>query len=328
MGTKNVSLKMIAAKCGCSINTVSHALRDMDDVSDSLKSLIRKTAMELGYMPNHVAQSARKDEKPVVALVIDYIDSFVNLYFNIFINELMKIFSEKNEYGFSFIYEKEFNKEVVKQCIVQRIDLIVTHKAPSEETLEYAKLNNIQIILAGDSPLSPNMDVVSVDNVMGGKLAARYLRNFHNNNKYVYVGNEYFISDQRYAAFKNELSSFEDEYDLKFFNPEKEELNVLYQYIIDGYRSLFFYNDLMAYRILEGLDKIAVDIRRAYPDLHLIGFDGLCKYIPGLKDITSVGIDFEKFAAVTYRVISNRLRNFDSRKERVVLPVSIRRRNG
>ena len=33
MSTKNVSLKSIAAKVNVSINTVSHALRDMDDIS-------------------------------------------------------------------------------------------------------------------------------------------------------------------------------------------------------------------------------------------------------------------------------------------------------
>lgn len=37
MSTKNVSLKSIAAKVNVSINTVSHALRDMDDISEELK---------------------------------------------------------------------------------------------------------------------------------------------------------------------------------------------------------------------------------------------------------------------------------------------------
>ena len=88
MSKKNVSLKTIAAECGVSIMTVSRALRDSYGVSDRIKEKIRKKAIELGYMPNHVVQSMSKDEKPVIAVLID---SFNNLYFSTLINELMKL---------------------------------------------------------------------------------------------------------------------------------------------------------------------------------------------------------------------------------------------
>ena len=57
MSSKGVSLKAIALQLNVSINTVSHALRDMDDISEELKIRIRRKAIELGYMPNHVAQN-------------------------------------------------------------------------------------------------------------------------------------------------------------------------------------------------------------------------------------------------------------------------------
>ena len=37
MKEKSVSLKAIASRLGVSINTVSHALRDLDDISEALK---------------------------------------------------------------------------------------------------------------------------------------------------------------------------------------------------------------------------------------------------------------------------------------------------
>ena len=92
MSVKNVSLKVIASQMKVSINTVSHSLRDLDDISEPLKQRIRKKAIELGYMPNHVAQKMRKDEKPLIAILID---SFVNLYFNTFSSALTKLFREK-----------------------------------------------------------------------------------------------------------------------------------------------------------------------------------------------------------------------------------------
>ena len=83
---------------------------------------------------------------------------------------------------------------------------------------------------------------------------------------------------------------------------------------------------MLAYQVLDGLDKIAFDIRKAFPDLHLIGFDGLCEYISGLKQITTIEIDFLEFATVTYDVICNRLENERSENQRIILPVKIHRR--
>ena len=324
MSKKNVSLKTIAAECGVSIMTVSRALRDSYGVSDKIKEKIRKKAIELGYMPNHVVQSMSKDEKPVIAVLID---SFNNLYFSTLINELMKLLYEKNEYDFMFLYSKQFDNDVIKQCILQRIDLIVTHIEPDKETYEMAKMNNIQIVFIGSSKLDYDMDIVSVDNQQGSVLAAKYLRNFHNSDKYVYIGVNYFLSEQRKKLFIDELkNSYEEDCDIKCFNADEEEIETLYSYIADGYRSLFIYNDMLAYQVLDGLDKIAFDIRKAFPDLHLIGFDGLCEYIPGLKQITTIEIDFLEFATVTYDVICNRLENERSENQRIILPVKIHRR--
>lgn len=324
MSKKNVSLKTIAAECGVSIMTASRALRDSYGVSDSIKEKIRKKAIELGYMPNHVVQSMSKDEKPVIAVLID---SFNNLYFSTLINELMKLLYEKNEYDFMFLYSKQFDNDVIKQCVLQRIDLIVTHIEPNKETYEMAKMNNIQIVFVGSSKLDYDMDIVSVDNQQGSVLAAKYLRNFHNSDKYVYIGVNYFLSEQRKKLFIDELkNSYEEDCDIKCFNADEEEIETLYSYIADGYRSLFIYNDMLAYQVLDGLDKIAFDIRKAFPDLHLIGFDGLCEYIPGLKQITTIEIDFLEFATVTYDVICNRLENECSENQRIILPVQIHRR--
>ena len=320
MSKKNVSLKAIAAECGVSIMTVSRALRDSYGVSDKIKEKIRKKAIELGYMPNHVVQSMSKDEKPVIAVLID---SFNNLYFSTLINELMKLLYEKNEYDFMFLYSKQFDNDVIKQCILQRIDLIVTHIEPDKETYEMAKMNNIQIVFVGSSKLDYDMDIVSVDNQQGSVLAAKYLRNFHNSDKYVYIGVNYFLSEQRKKLFIDELKN---SYEEDCFNADEEEIETLYSYIADGYRSLFIYNDMLAYQVLDGLDKIAFDIRKAFPDLHLIGFDGLCEYIPGLKQITTIEIDFLEFATVTYDVICNRLENERSENQRIILPVKIHRR--
>ena len=54
-----VSIKDIASACGVSIATVSKALNDHKDVSESTKTMIRETAKKLGYLPNSQARALK-----------------------------------------------------------------------------------------------------------------------------------------------------------------------------------------------------------------------------------------------------------------------------
>lgn len=50
-----VTLKDIAAKTGYSVNTVSRALRDKDDIAAPTREMIQKTAQEMGHVSNTLA---------------------------------------------------------------------------------------------------------------------------------------------------------------------------------------------------------------------------------------------------------------------------------
>ncbi len=325
MGKKNVSLKTIARECGVSINTVSHALRDMNDISPQTKSRIRNKAIELGYMPNHITMNVKINEIPSVAFLIN---SFDNLYYNLICKELASLFEKNKEFDFSLLYscnEVYLTKEDIKHCVLQRIDLVISHLPPSDDAAELATLNDINIITIGSIAESGAYDNISIDNRMGCVLATKYLSNFHTNNKYIYVGIDYFLSEKRFEMFKSELLSSDKE-DIVYFNSEKEDIVTLYNYIQQGYRSIFFYNDATAYRVLHRLDELAIDIRRLYPDLHLVGFDGLCTLVYGLREISSIGMDFKEYASQTYLIAKNRLENPNSPPRRVNLPVYIYQR--
>lgn len=325
MGKKNVSLKTIARECGVSINTVSHALRDMNDISPKTKSRIRTKAIELGYMPNHISMDIRVNENPSVGFLIN---SFDNLYYNLICKELAALFKKNKEFEFSLLYscnETYLTEKDIKYCILQRIDLIISHLPPSTDAIELATLNNINIITIGSINESVICDNVSIDNQMGCILAARYLSNFHTNNKYIYVGIDYFLSEKRFEMFKSELvqAGYDD---VLHFNSSRDDIMTLYSYIQQGYRSIFFYNDVTAYKTLHLLDELAIDIRRLYPDLHMIGFDGLCASVYGLREISSIRMDFKEYANQTYLLIKKRLENAKEPPKSIVLPVYIYQR--
>ena len=70
MANKTTGLKNIAYNLGISINTVSRALRDCDDISDATKQKVREKAIELGYLPNNVSQFVKRDGKELICIVI------------------------------------------------------------------------------------------------------------------------------------------------------------------------------------------------------------------------------------------------------------------
>lgn len=69
-----VTLKEIAARCNCSIATVSKALNDMPDISVGTSERIRAIAADMGYLPNATARALKTNHSKTVALIA-FIDS-------------------------------------------------------------------------------------------------------------------------------------------------------------------------------------------------------------------------------------------------------------
>lgn len=65
-----VTLKHIAERVNRSVTTVSRALHDYDDVNEETRELVKRTAREMGYMPNVVAQRLQKRRTDTLGLIL------------------------------------------------------------------------------------------------------------------------------------------------------------------------------------------------------------------------------------------------------------------
>ena len=65
---KTITLKDIAAKVGCSKNTVSLALRDSNRISQKMRKRIAKVADKLGYVPNFAARNLSTRRSGMIGL--------------------------------------------------------------------------------------------------------------------------------------------------------------------------------------------------------------------------------------------------------------------
>lgn len=64
------TLKEIAARCGCSVATVSKALNAMPDISAETAQRIREVANEMGYIPNAAARTLKTNRSHTIGLML------------------------------------------------------------------------------------------------------------------------------------------------------------------------------------------------------------------------------------------------------------------
>ena len=107
-----VTIKDIARETGKSITTVSRALNGYDDVSEATKELVRRTAEEMGYTPNLLAQRLQKQRTETIGLILPtFGPRFADPFFSEF---LAGVGNTTARYGY---------------------DLLVSTKAPGAEEL-------------------------------------------------------------------------------------------------------------------------------------------------------------------------------------------------
>lgn len=198
MGNRIVGLKNIAYELNTSVNTVSRALRDCEDISEEMKKKVRQKALELGYISNSVSQFIKKDNQKSVVVVFN---SYENHYFNIVCSKLWAL-SRKNHYDFSTvcINKNKLDVETVKQCLSSRTDIIISLINVDKEALDCCDLNNILLIEFGTSS-DLNCDNLIVNDKMVGKLASDYLCNYHKSKKLIYIGINSLNSKEREDSF-------------------------------------------------------------------------------------------------------------------------------
>lgn len=64
------TLKEIAARCGCSVATVSKALNAMPDIGAETAQKIRQIADEMGYVPNAAARTLKTNRSHTIGLLL------------------------------------------------------------------------------------------------------------------------------------------------------------------------------------------------------------------------------------------------------------------
>ncbi len=200
MEQKRITIKDISERLGVSYAVISKALNNKSGVNKELREKILKTADEMGYRINKVAQSMARNTI-VIGVVIP---SDTQDYFSFMKKGLDKEFEllsdynvEKRYYVIENLYSSIDTVNALNKCIedgVQGIILCEFFPFGLDKIFMELEKRNIPIVLIGDSQSTTNKYLcsVQVDAYRSGQMAAELLRLFtkENSNVAIFVGNK------------------------------------------------------------------------------------------------------------------------------------------
>lgn len=281
-----ISIRDIAARAGVSHTTVSRALHDSPLISREVRERIQQTALDMGYVPNEVAQSLKHSQTNSVGLVVTSIaDPFVG-------RVVRGIEETAQAAHMSVILSVSDNQPEQEMAVIEnfnrrRVDgiIIAASRLEMRELQRLAKWP-IPIVLINQQSEAPadGLTSVAIDDFNGAKMAVEHLLHLgHRRIGYLGAGNRPRSDRLRLEGYTAALRAAQVEPRtewVRIANPEhryhsddvSDGQSMLNSLLSSGVRALLCYNDSMAIGALLACRKRGIGVPQ---DLSIIGFDNI-----------------------------------------------------
>ncbi len=329
---EKISIKTIAQKSGFSTYTVSHALRDFDDVNDKTKKKIIAVSKKLGYYPNRLGRSLASGKSYQIAILIPELSS---LYF---IRAAMACSEELKKFDYSGTiimgHSLEFENNLLDELFSKHYDGLITFndldKPEMQKKIEACKEQAIPIVICNGFSVCnyPQVycDPVQESRLMVDHLHAQGIQSF------------YYIAHEAYKLNTRAIRRFLKQKRLKlnlittadFHELEPDEyLENLENKIKPLIKSYFSNNNKIGVYCLG--EKITIAIQRIFKKHNIpLGREGIL--LIGTEHafhselspvrITSLNFSYKKFAEEIGKKLLNQIDNSGKmRKIRKFIPV-------
>jgi len=329
---RRVTMQDIARETGYSVNTVSHALRGLSDISPATRDMIRETAQRMGYMGNQVASSLRSGRTHTLAVILG---SLVNPFYGAVADHLQTC-AQARGYSLTMMCSREdpkLEQELVENAIARRADGILLFPTnASAATVERLRTLGFPYVLLSRTFGEGLDDCVVADEEAGGRLAAEHLL-AHGSDSVAYIARRaiVFSGDARLKGFLracDDLGVPEDHRRFSVLAPdgslddsfERVAVQTLTEWRHEGVNGLCAFNDIEAWQIRSMIDT--------YPalkgwDVGIVSFDSVqaCHFYP--SPLCSVSADYGEMAEKAIDLLRERIHG-DTRPPRtVVCPVHL-----
>jgi LacI family transcriptional regulator len=276
---KGVRLKDVAEKTGFTVNTVSRALKNGNDISEATKILIRDTAKEMGYICNTLACSLRSGMSKTIAIILGDIS---NPYFSIITKGIER---KASEYGYRTLIlnteeDDALEEEALYSVLSKKVDgVILSPCQKSINSINILRKSDIPFVLLGRHFHDNDMNYVICDDANGGYAATQYLiENGHK--KILLLNGPRFLSPavERYMGYRKALK----ENGIPFRRQLVKEiaiipgsgLNPVEEVIREGldFTAVLAFSDLIAFETVGILSELGLKVPE---DISVVGFDNI-----------------------------------------------------
>ncbi|MDO4866734.1 MAG: LacI family DNA-binding transcriptional regulator [Clostridia bacterium] len=333
--SKSITLRDIARETGYSINTISHALRFKDDISQETGEKIRQIAHEMGYTGNQLASSLRSGRTNLLAVILG---GMSNPFYGIMADTIQ---DAAQAAGYSLIIlcardNSELELKLVEQAISRQVDgIILFPTAGSKATIQRLRDSGTPFVLMSRYLTEGEADSVVCDEVGGAYLATRHLIE-RGCRKLAYISSTtvVFSSEQRIKGFTRAC-------DDSGITPENRSIIISSDSILNshpapdwqeklaadlcklkasGFDGLFVFCDVEAWHALEVLQNTA-DLQPN--DFSIVSFDDLGTTLSYPMTVCSVGGNYVEMAEKCMELLEARIHHDTSAPRTVLCPVHL-----
>jgi LacI family transcriptional regulator len=308
-----VTLKDIAQMCGCSITSVSRALKNSDTISKELREKVQATTKELGYVPNLLAGSMRRGYTNTIAMILQDLR-------NPFYSLLAKYVEEyASSLGYTLIImttsessEREY--ECVINAMQKGVDgilyLPIQHDA---RCLDILKKNSFPFVLVGRIFDGIESDYVVVDDKKGAYLAVDHLiKKGHKKILFLNTFMNIYSAQERYTgyqdAFRDNDLSFNSNDNINIsmdLGETQKAINSIFEKNAP-YTSIFCFCDLIALEAIYSLRQLGLKVP---DDVAVASNDDINSDIIMPIKITSASFSRRAMAKAAVDILCNHIKN-------------------
>lgn len=177
MKTNPASINDIAKALGVSASTVSRALKDHPDISETTRNRIKEFALKINYRPNALALSLKKQKSNTIGIIIPEI---IHHFFSSLISGVEDIAYNKGYRVMICQSNEDFEREKINvQALVDhRVDGMLVCFSKNTDSFEHmANITDsgLPLVVIDRSPEDFVSDKVITDDYNGARLIVRHL---------------------------------------------------------------------------------------------------------------------------------------------------------
>ncbi|UVI30454.1 LacI family DNA-binding transcriptional regulator [Paenibacillus spongiae] len=280
MEGRKVTLRDLAMKAGLSVNTISRALKDKEDIAPATRKLIKDLAKDMGYIGNALAGSLRSGLTKTIAVIVSDV---ANPHFGIMVKDIDKTARKHNYTIFVINTEDDYDMEerAIFTAIRKNVDgIIICPSQRSTDNIRFLQKNGVPFVLIGRRfKDEPEFDYVICDDEKGGYLATKHLvESGHRRVLFLNGPNRISSAQERFEGYKRAHDEaglpIEEDLIIEVGASAGDTKQVVRQLIEQkaDFTGIFAFNDVIAWEAVYVLHKYGY---RVPDDYAVIGFDNI-----------------------------------------------------